>query len=283
MQPLPKKPITQILIFGFLLAIILLIVFGPKLPSEDDNKVVIGDAVVAQLIANWQRTWNRMPTMQELRTVMDNHVREEILYREALNQNLDENNAVVRRGLIQQMNMLSESQGADKPITDEAIEAYYDLRKDRFFTKPAYTFTQIYFDVDTTMERLESIRNDLNRKNIPPDSKDLPGISSMLRKHFDKAPSTEINRVMGQEFSQQLNELELNAWTGPVRSGFGNHLIYISKKTSPEPIPIDLVRENIITELRYEEVNASKEQFFTELRQQYEVIYEGVAKDLIDG
>ncbi len=277
-----RKPVFQILIFGCCLAVILLIVFGSKKPGLEDKKVLIGNADVAQLIASWNRTWNRMPTEEELNGLLANHVREEILYREALNQNLDKNNAMIRRGLIVQMNMLAESQAQEKTVSEEAIKAYYNLRKDKFFSSPEYTFTQINFDGSREEEEIRNIAERLNSQNIPPDSENLPGNKGMLQKDFEKADDYSIVRALGTNFESSLKDMELRTWEGPVKSGFGWHLVYIIEKSSPETLPLELVRDNIITELQYEEAQAAKEQFYTELRQQYDVVYEGVAKDLVN-
>lgn len=277
-----KKPLARILILGCCLAAILLIIFGAKEPGLEDKKVLIGNADVAQLIAGWNRTWNRMPTEEELSGLLENYVREEILYREALNQNFDENNSMIRRGLIVQMNMLAESQAQEKKISEDAIKAYYDLRKDQYTRPPVYTFTQLNFDSSITSEEIQKIRERLNQNMISPNSTDLPGNRGMLPGNFDEANTDAIKRTLGEKFIESLDDLELKTWTGPVRSGFGWHLVYINKKSPPEPLPLETVKEAIINELQYEEAQAAKEQFYTELRQQYDVVYEGVAKDLVN-
>ncbi|MCP9200500.1 peptidylprolyl isomerase [Gramella sp. GC03-9] len=277
-----KKPIAQILIFGCCLAAILLIVFGAKNPGLEDKKVLIGNADVAQLIASWERTWKRLPTKEELDGLLQNHVREEILYREALNQDMDENNAMIRRGLIVQMNMLAESQAQDKKVSEEAIQAYYDLRKDQFMSSPEYTFTQLSFDQTSTEEEIEKIKQQLIEDGKQPDSDDLPGKQGMLQRDFDGARLYDLGRTFGEGFAEQLDELPQNTWAGPVKSGYGWHLVYIENIKASEPLPLTEVRDAIITELQYEEAEAAREQFYTELRQEYDVVYEGIAKDLVN-
>ena len=277
-----KKPVFQIIFFGIILSLILLIVFGPKLASDEDKQVLIGNADVAQIIANWERTWKRLPTKEELSGLLKNHVKDEILYREALNQHMDENNAMIRRGLIVQMNMLAESQAQDKTISEEAIKAYYDLRKDQYMSSPEYSFTQLYFEQSATSEEIENIREQLNNAGKQPNADALPGKQGMLQKDFDKAVLYELRRTFGEGFAEQLDELPKNTWAGPIKSGYGWHLIYIDTIQPSKPLPLPEVRDEIINELQYEESEAAKEQFYTELRQQYDVIYEGIAKDLID-
>ena len=111
MKTLTDKPWFQVTSLGLLIAVVLLLLFGPGTPSESDRKIVIDDADVAQLIASWQSTWNRLPTREELSGILQNHVREEVLYQEALMQGLDKTNAAVKRALITQMDMLAESKG----------------------------------------------------------------------------------------------------------------------------------------------------------------------------
>ena len=277
-----KKPVVQILIFGCCLAAILLIVFGAKKPGLEDKKVLIGNADVAQLIASWERTWKRLPTKEELDGLLENHVREEILYREALNQDMDENNAMIRRGLIVQMNMLAESQTQDKKVSDQAIQAYYDLRKDQYMSSPEYTFTQLSFDQSASEEEIKNIKKQLNETGKQPDSDDLPGKRGMLQKDFEEAMLYDLGRTFGEGFAEQLDELPQNTWAGPVKSGYGWHLVNIENIKASEPLPLSEVRDAIITELQYEEAEAAKEQFYTELRQQYDVVYEGIAKDLVN-
>lgn len=277
-----NKPVFQILIFGITLSLILFIVFGLKSPTEEDRQVIIGDADLAQIIASWERTWKRLPTKEELNGLLENHVKEEILYREALNQNMDKNNAMIKRGLVVQMNMLAESQAQEKNITKEAIKAYYDLRKDRYMSEPRYSFTQIYFDRSQPIAELEKIRENLNTNNTSPNSKELPGIKGMLPSTFEMARFSEVKRALGEDFSVQLEEIQPNNWAGPVTSGFGLHLIYISEKHAPEPLPLEAVRDEILNDLSYEEATAAKELFYTEIRQQYDVVYEGIAKDLVN-
>ena len=189
---------------------------------------------------------------------------------------------MIRRGLIVQMNMLAESQAQEKPVSEEAIRAYYDLRRDQYTKSPEYTFTQIYFDASENQENLQEIAKRLNLEQAKPDAADLPGKQGMLQRYFEQAGAYNIDRLLGEGFTAKLDSLELQSWEGPVKSGFGWHLVYITEKSPPEPMPLDAVRDEILAELQYEEAQAAKEQFYTELRQQYDVVYEGIAKDLVN-
>ena len=87
---LTKAPAFRIAIFGMLLALILLIVLGPDRASDHDRNIVVSDENLAHLMVSWQKTWQRSPTREELLGLMQNHVRDEVLYREAVKRGMAE-------------------------------------------------------------------------------------------------------------------------------------------------------------------------------------------------
>ena len=52
--------------------------------------------------------WERQPTLEELSGLVENRVREEILYREALAMRLDKDDDIVKRRMVQKMQFLAE-------------------------------------------------------------------------------------------------------------------------------------------------------------------------------
>lgn len=277
-----KNPIIQVVLLGLFICAALLLIFGPKRPSDSDRVIVIDETDMAQLIAGWQRTWNRMPTREELKGLMENHVREEVLYQEALNEGLDRNSAVVKRALITQMDMLAEGQGEQPEITEEALEAYYNLRKDQFISPAVISFKQVYFKEDQDSERLTALKDDWNQKDMDYETARLAGANTMLTPGMKDMPEDLIDREFGENFASKLQELTPGQWSGPVPSVFGWHLIYIDSMTPPLSLPLEAVRNEILMQLQYEDKDAAKEQFYTELLQQYEITYQGLAKQLVN-
>jgi len=276
------KPWLQIVLLGVLIGISLLLVYGPAAPSESDRKIVIDDSDVAQLIASWQSTWNRLPTREELKGILQNHIREEVLYQEALEQGLDQSNAAVKRALITQMDVLAEGQGEQSEITEEDILAYYNLRKDQFISPSRIRFKQVYFGQDAREDALEQLRERWNQTGTSFEQAMLEGVATMLPLAMEDRTSDQIDREFGDGFAQQLETLETGRWEGPVSSSFGWHLIYMDSLQPSSPLPLSAVRGAIYEQLQYEDKNAAKEQFYTELIQQYDITYKGLAKQIID-
>lgn len=282
MRKLFATPWFQVTSLGLLIALVLLILLGPGTPSESDRKIVIGDADVAQLIASWQSTWNRLPTREELKGILQNHVREEVLYQESLKQGLDKSNAAVKRALITQMDMLAEGQGEQREITGEAILAYYNLRKDQFVSPSRLSFKQVYFGQEADEAALAKLRDAWNADATDFEKARLEGATTMLPPVMENRNATQIDREFGEGFSSLLEALEPGSWGGPVASSFGWHLIFVDSIAGAAPLPLSAVEEEIYGQLEYEEKNAAKEQFYTELIQQYDVTYKGLAKQIVN-
>jgi hypothetical protein len=75
--------------------------------SDQPSKRIVVDAGQAQRLAEqFQRTWIRPPTRQELEGLIEEYIKEEILYREALALGLDQDDRVIQLRMRQKMEFL---------------------------------------------------------------------------------------------------------------------------------------------------------------------------------
>ena len=282
-----QNPITHILLFGFFLALVLLISFGLPINEAENRRIVITNDDVQQLWSNWQRTWQRQPTQNELRTQLQNFVREEVLYREALNRNYDRDDIVIKRSLVRKMDFLAEGQVQAKDITDDEIKAYYNLRQERYRIPPVISFTHIYFNLDQRGEFTENaVREEIDKlKETSPDDLDLAdhGDRFMLNNRYARQTPREIKSQFGEEFSTKLTSLDPGKWHGPIPSGYGLHAVYVTDRVSSRIPDWEGVKSQIMNDILLEEKMAAKEQFYTEILRQYEVVFENLAEEIISG
>jgi hypothetical protein len=52
----------------------------------------------------------------------------------------------------------------------------------------------------------------------------------MLQYDFTQQTDFEVARTFGQQFAEQLLEVEVNRWQGPIESGYGLHLVRVNEK-----------------------------------------------------
>jgi hypothetical protein len=113
-------PAVRFLAIGGALYILTLWLAGGR--DAGSYRIVVTPGQVNAIVATFERAWRRPPMPQELRGLIDDSIKEEILFREALALGLDEHEAVVRRRLRQKMEVLA----TDRP--DGRDEQYRALR-----------------------------------------------------------------------------------------------------------------------------------------------------------
>ncbi len=282
----PGKPLWQIALFGATLALILFILFGFPVGADRQNTIVIGNADFQQRLAAWQRTWQRMPTHEEAQQMMQQHTREEVLYREAIKRGIDKNNQTVRRALVTQMQMLAQSQGTGDDLSDEAVEAFYALRAEQYRRPPEITFRQVFFSPDRRGGSAESDAQlqlaELRADTYTPEAIRELGDPTMLPfTNRDKTPE-QVARDFGNAFSEAVFDLAAGQWHGPVPSGFGLHLVQVQALKPGYVPPLEEVARQVVADMQYEARQAAEEQFYTELLRQYDILYRGEVKKLME-
>ena len=130
--------------------------------SEENSKnIYISDQEITSLISAWKSQVGRNPTDDEIARIINNLVEEEILYREALLLDLDKEDRIIKRRLAQKITFLKQETLTDTPSNAELIE-YYDLNKDKYYTKPTYSFTHYFYSAENNSK----IRSELSFKEI---------------------------------------------------------------------------------------------------------------------
>ena len=126
-----RDPLVHFLSIGVVLFAIFAIVDDSD-PMETDTRIVVTDADVAWLSQSFARQWNRQPSAIELDHLIEEHIREEVYFREALALGLDIGDSIIRRRLVQKMQFLSEDLAVLDELRDEEIRAYYEEHEDDY-------------------------------------------------------------------------------------------------------------------------------------------------------
>lgn len=251
-------------------------------PQEeaDERTVIVAAGEVEWLATAWKKRWNRPPTQQELDGILEQHVKETILYREALNMGLDKDDVVIRRRLSQKVEFLTFDLLQPPTPTDEELGTYFRENISNYTTEPRATITQIFFDPDrrgnSTLDDAKAAKTKLSEISGTPTNVDHFGDEFLLQSYFPDKSLSEISREFGSGFAEPVFELEPGKWHGPVLSGFGTHLVYLHSRTDATEPPLDAVREKVVsnwTDFKRKEQN---DEFLKKLVEQYTVIIEPV-------
>ena len=275
MMKLLREPLVHFLLLGTGLFLLFSIV-GDSEESRID-RIDVSTGQVEQLIEGWTRTWQRPPTDEELEGLIEDYIREEVYYREALAMGLDRDDTIVRRRLRQKLEFFTDDLVAAVDPTEEELKAYLNENADAFRVPSRVSFQQIYFNRDRrgdqAMRDAESLLARLHGASSHIDTAAL-GDSLMLPGDYELISEDEIVRQMGSQFAAALTDIPVGRWAGPVESAYGLHLVLIRER-QPGSLPaLAEVREAVEREWRNARRKEANEAFYRGLRDRYEVSIE---------
>ncbi|MGH8691779.1 MAG: peptidyl-prolyl cis-trans isomerase [Burkholderiales bacterium] len=248
---------------------------------EAPDEIVVDAGRVASLSAQFERVWRRPPTPQELDGLIQTFVREEIFYREGLAMGLDRDDPVVRRRIGQKMAFLAEGLTPQAPSEGE-LQAWLDAHATDYAIEPRYSLRQVFFDPARRGDALEA---DLVKARAALQGEaaavgtDRLGDATLLPAALRRARASEIESVFGRDFAQALAQLTTGVWQGPVRSGYGVHLVMVEAREEAYTPTLDAVRAHVERDLLRARTEQASEAFYRELRERYTVRIEASAAD----
>lgn len=272
-----REPLLHFLFIGA--AIYLLYgAFAEPVPEEVDKTIVVSAGEIEWMETSWQKRWNRPPTAEEFDSLMQQYIRETVLYREALTMGLNKHDQVIRRRLAQKLEFLAKDLVALTPPTDEELLTYFNAHQHRYQEPVRYTFTQVFIDPgqrgNATLAAVEKIKATLIAKGDAIDNAGALGDSFMLQNDYPEKDQVEIQKLFGSDFAESLVDLSPGQWHGPVLSGYGVHLVYVSNiKQPPAPVFAE-VHERVMQDWKIEKGEELNEKFYANLRDGYTVVVE---------
>ena len=219
--------------------------------GEAERRVVnVTDEQVVAVRARWAAQWGREPSGPELERLLDEAVREEILYREALRLGLDRDDPIVRRRLAQKMTFLLEDRAGAPAPSEQEIEAHYAAHEDRYREPRRTTFRHVFLSADRRAEperdAAELLRAVLSTAE---GAWRRFGDPFMLLREYADRTDRELGELFGAPFVETLRALPAGEWRGPVRSAHGVHLVWVIGRQEPRLPELAAVRDRVTEDL----------------------------------
>lgn len=276
LRPLLKEPLAHFLILGGLL--FLLYQWRSGGAGAGSNRIVVTTGQVASLAASFERTWMRPPTAAELKSLVDDFVREEIAVREATAQGLEQGDIVIRRRLRQKFEFLIEDEVAGVAPTDAQLQAWLEAHPDQFRREPVLGLRQVFVSTDRHGPSARSYAAALlTRLKAGADPLTL-GDPTLLPLEVTPSRVSDIARQFGDSFATAVEALEPRQWTGPVESGYGLHLVYLTEKDAGSAPTLDQVRDDVTREFLAARRAAGLDSLYQRLGRKYRITIERPAQ-----
>jgi hypothetical protein len=272
-----REPLVHFLVFA-------LVVFGAYhllAPSGEGGKagrIVVTGGKIEQIAARFAQMWQRPPTPEELKGLIDEEVKEEIYVREALALGLDKDDTLIRRRLRQKMELLNDA-GADAlSPTDVELEGYLKSHPEGFAVDTAIAFEQVFLNPQRHGTAIDQAAATLlaNLEANPGIDASSLGDPSLLPSEMPLTGLTSIGHMFGSEFADAVGKAKVGAWTGPVASTFGLHIVRISGRQNGRVPALSDVRDAVVREWTNEKRKELENDRLATLLKRYEVIVEAV-------
>ena len=272
-----REPLVHFMFIGAVI-FALYALFAEPVVEETDKTIVVTAGEIEWMQASWQKRWNRPPTAAEFDGLIQQYIKETVLYREALTMGLNKHDQVIRRRLAQKLEFLAKDLVALTPPSEAELQAYFDEHQARYQEPTLYTFTQVFFDPD---KRGDATLDDAGKAKatliVQDDAIEDPGALGdglMLQNYYPQKDRSEIQKNLGSGFTDTLITLAPGQWHGPVLSGFGVHLVYVNSIIEPPTPVFAQVRERVITDWSLDRGEELNNTFYANLREQYNIVIE---------
>ncbi|MBF8269488.1 MAG: hypothetical protein HW386_1197 [Gammaproteobacteria bacterium] len=266
-----REPILHFILIGF--ALFLYHHYTAR-DSGDERRIVVSQAEIDNLARQYQATWMRPPTVTELSGLVETYIQDEIMYREGRALGLDRDDSVIKRRVRQKLEVLSEEVIERAPPGDADLAEYLQANPYKFRQPAVVSFEQILLTTEGSGvaidRRLAAVRSAIEHGADPA----TLGIATMLPYREEGTAVDLVARSFGEQFAAQLETLEVGKWAGPVVSGFGMHLVWISARTPAELPLLAEVRPLVEREWEADRRARALAAEYRRLREQYDVVIE---------
>ena len=267
-----REPALQFLLIGTGLFLAYGWLHGRASFSRDT--IVITEGRIEQLAAGFAGLHRRPPTREELDGMVQDAVREEILYREAMALHLDEDDVIVRRHMAQKLQFVSEDTHPVPEPTQAQLRDFLAQHPQLFQAERGYSFTQVFLDPQRHGSQLQADAQHLLAalRRAPEDVALVKGGDPfLLDSHFERLPAGETARLFGADFERALQTTATGQWQGPVASSLGTHLVLLRWRDEPGPPRLADIQAEVRRAWMNEQRELANARFYAELRRRYDV------------
>jgi hypothetical protein len=260
-----REPLLHFLLIGAVLFGVYQFTSGDEVAPDE---IVVSTGQIASLQAIFSQTWQRRPTADETQALVDEYIRDEVLYREGVAMGLDRDDAIVRRRIRQKMEFLADLTAEVQP-TDAELKTFVAQHPERFSGEPRVSFVQVYFPAGAEAANeaeVERLRLALNAGSADASTAGSPFLAGS---DFRDLTTSDVAQTFGANFASSVEKVTPGTWQGPVTSGYGTHLVRVVERVEASEPPFEQIREAARTEWLHARKVQAADALFEELRSRY--------------
>lgn len=277
-RAIAREPLTHFLVAGTVL-LGASSLFGRASILGPPNRIFVQASKIQQIQETWTAQWGTPPSTAQLQTLIDDYVREEIFYREAVASGLDRDDTIVRRHMAQKVEFLAQGVTAASESTDAELREFFERNKAGYAFPAKVAFSHVYFSTSTRGTGAAAAAREalwrLTRRPVA-DPHTL-GDSFMLQSEYPPKTQDEVRDLFGPGFARALFKLPATGWQGPIASSYGEHLVHIQQQVPAREARLDEVLPEVLTDFKDRRVRSAVDTYYERLRKRYHVEIERTA------
>jgi hypothetical protein len=266
-EPANTKPwLREPLVWFVAIAIALLGIEALRAPAAHTARIEVSAEVMEALQRDHVARTGHQPDGEEVSALLAQHLRDEVLYREALALGLDGGDPVVRRRMIQQMAFLIEDRTPIAEPSDAELTAHLAQHADRYRVPEQLTLEHVFVGGHSPPEMvrwLEALRAGGDPGAF--------GDAFVLGQHLPHVDVAWLDERFGNDFGQSLSGVPEGTWVGPVASSFGRHLVRVTDRLPAHLPSLEAVRVRVVRDWMAEARAVANREAIEALLAEYEV------------
>jgi parvulin-like peptidyl-prolyl cis-trans isomerase-like protein len=285
MKKIFQDPLFHFVGLGFLLFVLFSVV-GPAGNPEQDDYIGVDRETLLTFIQYRSRNFDREVAIARLSSLdqasvdqlVDEYVREEVLYREGLSLGLDNDDYVIRRRLIQKVEFLAEGfASASARLSEEELTTYFQENKQDYFVLPSITFTHVFFDKakhgDAAADLAAAALVQLNDNEVPFSGAPAHGDRFPFHLNYVERTPAFVASHFGREMADAVMALPVSdtEWQGVFTSAYGAHLVMVSARTEGRDPTLDEVRARVREDAMRERMASEMDIAVAKIAERYDI------------
>jgi peptidyl-prolyl cis-trans isomerase C len=271
-----REPLLQFLLIGLALFVVYDTLHPTSDAKSDSNRIVLTPDDFEQLGVTWLAQGRAPPTPEQMQSLIELKVREEVLYREALALGLDKGDEIVKRRLAQKMEFLAEGASVNNDPPPDTLKLWFRDNQQRFSLPPRVSFRHLYFSPDQRGEhsREDAVRVMAQLAGKPGNWEGAAALADpfMDQDYYGDRSADDLAKLFGLNFAQDIAGLKPGAWQGPVESGYGWHLVFIDTFVPGRVPAFEEIEPEIKAEWIEDQRLQAKRKAYETMRARYQVV-----------
>lgn len=271
-----REPLVHFLLAGGALFLV-----HARLDRPPPERIVVSSAFVLALREEQRAQTGKLPSDDETRGLVERYLDEEVLYREALSQGLDRGDLIVRRRLLQKMELVTRA--SVKEPSEADLQAYLTLHADRYRAAETISFRHVFVSRDRhgdgALARAKELLAALESSPAAGSTGAPPALSEPEKQgdpfvagaSFARRSRADLTTTFGPSFVEGAFAAPLDAWSEPIPSSYGYHLIRATAREGGGAPDLAAVRGRVKDDLLKERQASAVRDQIDRLRTKYAI------------